>query len=334
MHRCAALLFLPLLGCAQTSRPPLPAASEEVESRAPERWRAKAADYLDARVGHWLDAPPQVANFGCAMNCHTTFPAVLAQAHLPAERTGRIDEARQRFEARLSGDVTPYYGRGDDTKATQSHATEAVLVAAALSFDASPRPTQAEALERMWTRQDADGSWAWLDFGLDPWEHDAAFGAAMAALAAGRLGETEGEGASRLRQRARALITTASLHDRAGLLWASSQFGGLLTDDQAAAIATDLKDAQRPGGGVSLGRLVGGSDRKPDGYATAWVTLALCRSGRESDAARAGQAWLRGHQSRDGSWPGRSVNGSSRTAQRYMTDAATAYAVLALDCEA
>lgn len=327
MGRLLAFLSL-VAGCTQTPEPTSPA-STSPEPDDP--WRTSAAAYLDARVADWLAAPPQVANVECAMSCHTTFPAVLVHAHLPAETTPNIDEARARFEARLSGDVTPFYGRDGDAKVQQSHATEAVLVAAALRYDGVPRPSSAPALERMWARQSPQGDWAWLDFGLDPWEHDGAFGVAMAALAAS--GEAESDGLQRLRKRADTLATAANLHDRAALLWASSRLEGLLNDAQAEAIATELRAVQRSDGGVALASLLGDDQpTEPDGYATAWVALSLCSSGQAPDAARAAQRWLREHQAPDGSWPGHSVNGSSRTAKQYMTDAATAYAVLALDC--
>lgn len=343
-HACPTLVrpllasLLALSACSSTqSSPSDPAvaatAGSRVASTETERWRSRAADYLDGRVEQWLASPPKVANFDCAMNCHTTFPAVLVQSHLPPGRTPHIDEARERFEARLEGEPTPFYGQGNDAKVRESHATEAVLVAAALTFDEADRSTGTPAMQRMWSRQGPDGSWAWLDFGLEPWEHEEAFGVAMAALAAGSVDTPNAEGMAALRQRAQRDATAASLHDRAALLWASSRLDDLLSDAQAGAIATELASVQGDDGGASLGRLLGSdASAESDGYATAWVALALCASGREPEAARAGQAWLRENQRRDGSWPGQSANGNSRTARRYMTDAATAYAVLALDC--
>lgn len=331
MRQALATLVL-LTACGQASSPAATTAAPTVAASDSEAWRTRAADYLDHRVEAWLTDPPRVANVACALNCHTTFPAVLAQSRLPTGRTPHIDQARQRFEARLEGDSLPFYGEGNDTKARESRATEAVLVAAALSFDPTTRHSSTEAMNRMWSNQSEDGSWPWLDFGLEPWEHDGAFGVAIAALAAGPGSSPGTDGVRSLQMRARALADSASLHDRAGLLWASSRFEGLLTDAQVDAVVRNLEDAQDSDGGVALGRLLGERDSDADGYATAWVTLALCTSDNAPDAVRAGQAWLRDHQRRDGSWPGRSVNSSSRTARQYMTDAATAYAVLALDC--
>ncbi|MBV1857905.1 MAG: hypothetical protein KUG77_05790, partial [Nannocystaceae bacterium] len=60
------------------------------------------------------------------------------------------------------------------------------------------------------------------------------------------------------------------------------------------------------------------------------AALALCTTGLEPEAAEDGLAWLGSHQQADGSWRGQSLNGPGRTAERYMTDASTGYAVLAL----
>ncbi|MBV1861576.1 MAG: hypothetical protein KUG77_24370, partial [Nannocystaceae bacterium] len=254
-------------------------------------WKSNAANYLDQRVELWLSDPPSVANVKCAMSCHTTFPAVLAHASLPAERTVNIARARARFEARLPsapGTATAFYGRDNNRKVQESHATESVLAATAFVLDDLARGEQIgvpakEALERMWSQQGPDGAWPWLDFGLEPWEHDDAFGVAMAALATGRIpahttpGQAEGVG--RLREYVRTNVEGMSLHDQTALLWSSSSLGGLLSSSQAKSIATALRNTQRPDGGFAIGRLMPGhtsASSSGDGYATALATLALC----------------------------------------------------------
>lgn len=336
---CTSLGLMAVACGVQPSAPRSPAAASEAVAVPDDGWRRRAAGYLDGRVEDWLAAPPQVANVDCAMNCHTTFPAVLAHASLPADATAHLGVARERFEARLSP-ATPLYGDGHNAKARESHATEAVLNAAALVLDDTARggslsPASERALRRMWSLQRDDGAWPWLDFGLEPWEHGEPFGVAMAALAAGRA-SADGEGVEQLRAYAQAHLHEAMLHDRAALLWASSALAGLLSEEQAAGIAQDLEAVQNDDGSVALGRITPGRARRGtpgDGYATALATLAWCSTGQEPQAAALGRQWLVTNQDRDGSWPGRSVNGSSRTAQQYMTDAATAYAVMALECE-
>ncbi len=341
------------LACTKAAGPPPTAtntsapASSLVETPpvAGVAWKASAADYLDQRVGAWLADPPSVANVKCAMSCHTTFPAVLAHASLPADRTANIALARSRFEARLpsaSPGATPFYGRDNNAKVQESHATEAVLAATAFVLDDLARGGQIgapahEALERMWSRQAPDGAWPWLDFGLEPWEHQDAFGVAMAALSAGRLpADTtpgQAEGVNKLRAYVQANLERVPLHDQVALLWSSSALEGLLSPSQAKQIAAKLRKTQRRDGSFAIGRLMPGhasTSSKGDGYATALAALALCTTGLEPEAAKDGLAWLGSHQQPDGSWPGQSLNGRGRTAERYMTDASTGYAVLAL----
>ncbi len=345
------LVFGTGVACSKAAGPAPSATNTSVSSvaqtptAADATWKSSAADYLDARVGSWLADPPSVANVKCAMSCHTTFPAVLAHASLPSDRTPNIAEARSRFEARLpsaSGTATPFYGRDGNAKVQESHATEAVLSATAFVLDDLARgeeigaPTR-EALERMWSRQAPDGAWPWLDFGLEPWEHEDAFGVAMAALAVGRLPAdttpSQTEGVSKLRAYVGANIESVPLHDQAALLWSSSALEGLLSPSQAQEIAAKLQKTQRRDGSFAIGRLMpghAGASSKGDGYATALTTLALCTTGLQPEAAADGLAWLRTHQQADGSWRGQSLNGPGRTAERYMTDASTGFAVLAL----
>ncbi len=344
----ALVLSLGVLACGspRSVEPAGPAWTPPSSPTGPETnvSTARAAQYLDARVAQWLADPPRVANIACAMNCHTTFPALLVRASLPAEHTTNIEEARARFEARLPSTaetVTPFYGENDDDKVRESHATESVLVAAALLLDdeardEGPTPQAKEALERMWARQESDGAWPWLDFGLEPWEHAGMYGVAIAALAAGTAPDetsTSPEGLTRLKNYVQANLARASLHDQTAVLWASSRLEGLLTEVQAQTVATELRSKQRDDGSFALAHLTGARMRRHDtgdGYATALAALALCATDRERSAASAAHSWLRENQRADGSWRGRSVNSTRRAAQCYMTDAATAYAVLAL----
>ncbi len=310
-------------------------------------WRQMAAQYMEARTDNWLTSPPKVSNIGCAMSCHTTYPYTLARHALGLDiGTPQAVLARQRFEGRVAEGTgaTPFYGSNADAKTKESLATEALLNATALSLDDvwSKRPLSAAskaALDLMWTTQNAEGTWAWLEFNLEPWETRNDFGAAMAVLLLGSIPEStspgQAAGSAKLLGYLRGRLPSMALHDRTTLLWTSGYLKDAIAADQREAIATEVSSKQREDGGFSAGGWGKGSRATQvagtsDGYATALATLALCREAGHEAAVQKGLQWLAQNQAGDGSWPGQSVNTTSSRAKTFMTDAATAYAVLAL----
>jgi squalene-hopene/tetraprenyl-beta-curcumene cyclase len=161
-----------------------------------------------------------------------------------------------------------------------------------------------------------------------------------------------------------------SLFNRATLLWASTTWsdrsrgsdrvvgsgsdrsegldgsrapGRLLNADQERPIVDALLRAQQDDGGWSMATL--GSwkrgdntplDTRSDGYATGLLAYVLRASGdpRAQDAVGRARAWLVSHQDPStGLWSAASLNKQrdpASDAGRFMSDAATAYAVLAL----
>jgi hypothetical protein len=121
---------------------------------------------------------------------------------------------------------------------------------------------------------------------------------------------------------------------------------GLLKPQQQHAIISEVLSKQHADGGWSLSSLVGAWKRadgtpqelQSDGYATGFITFALQQAGvpREHAQLQQGLAWLAGNQSKTaGSWPAYSLNKNeahhiSPDTARFMNDAATAFAVLAL----
>lgn len=264
------------------------------------------------------------------------------------------------------GDTTP----GGRTKATQSRGTEAVLNALILASRdrrahvASPETRQAFAnmFALQETSGDETGAWPWLNFGLRPWESGTAvyFGAALAAVAVGL--EPQHYAASpeiqpnvqRLRTYLRGHLDRSvwnrllrrddpRLFNRAMLLWASAELAGLISSDEQRALVASLWDAQDPDGSwrlTSLGywRPAHGVSAESDGdaVATGLVAFALQRAGSdpsEPHVARA-LAWLARHQDpATGMWAASSLNKARDPATgvgKFMSDAATAYAALAL----
>jgi hypothetical protein len=133
------------------------------------------------------------------------------------------------------------------------------------------------------------------------------------------------------------------LFNRAMLLWSSSNLRGLLSTEERESIIAVLWKAQAPDGAwrlASLGhwRHADGVtvDSTGDGYATGLIAYALEEAGSapsEPHLARA-LAWLAQHQdAATGMWSASSLNTQrdpKTNVGKFMSDAATAYAVLAL----
>jgi hypothetical protein len=135
----------------------------------------------------------------------------------------------------------------------------------------------------------------------------------------------------------RARLPSAALNDKVMILRASLRLPELLDAGQRAQIAGELAGKELPDGGWSLATWGRGARAQPaasaesDAYATAFALLALCEAHAARPAVDRGLGWLATHQRADGSWPGRSVNSEAAVNQLFMSDAATAYAVMALE---
>ena len=341
---------------------PHPASSPAWNPRA-------AAAYLDGRLAWWLQWPHAARDHETAcVSCHTAVPYALARPSLHAALGDAwlaapegILHAHVVKRVRLWKDVEPFYP--DQTRGlprtSESRGTEAILNALILASRDAQAGTLTDdarrAFANLWPLQfkagDLSGAWAWLNFHLEPWESSDApyYGAALAALAVGSA--PSGYSSSPeiqdqltlLRQYLQRGADKESLLNRVMVLWASAKLPGLLTPAQRQAIIDAAVSLQRPDGGWALSAL--GTWRRADGtaietasdgYATGLIALVLQRSGasRADPRVRDGLSWLAQHQdAASGMWRASSLNKArdpSTDIGKFMSDAATAYAALAL----
>jgi squalene-hopene/tetraprenyl-beta-curcumene cyclase len=318
---------------------PKPAATRADEPPAPKLSLAKAGEYLDGVAMAWLREK------NCA-SCHTSYPFLMARPMLGDPKAPALLHMRKFLEDRVANWDSGGKGKGLPEERDEAW-TEIVATAATLAFDDARttgklHPLTRQALDRMWTIQEADGAWDWNKHSLPPQEFDDYYGAVYAALGVGHApddyarGESAKEGLAKLRQYL-AKTPPPNLHHRTMLLWASLKLDGLMTSAEREQTIKDLLALQREDGGwnlPSLGdwkRLSGKPNDKQapsDGYATGLVLYVLKQAGMtETKEIRRGVNWLATNQRASGRWFTRSVNADRA---HYLTNAGTAYAVMAL----
>jgi squalene-hopene/tetraprenyl-beta-curcumene cyclase len=329
-----------------------------------ESWSPSAArDYLDQRAAWWIgwkSAARDQETF--CISCHTALPYALGRPALrkslreqgPSENEQKIlDNVTKRV--RLWKDVLPIYSdeKNGAPKTAEARGTESIVYALVLSRKGVLDADTKTAFDNMWSLQSKNGAWNWLNFHNEPWEADDSqfWGATLAAIAIGNTPENYRSSApirdnvANLTGYLRREREGQSLLNRTFLLWASAKLSGVLTPAQQQEIVREIASKQQSDGGWSTASLLPADwkrrdatalETKSDGYATGLIALALQTVGvpGSDPHLKEGLNWLVKNQNRDaGSWTATSPNKQrdpASDAGRFMSDAATAYAVMAL----
>jgi squalene-hopene/tetraprenyl-beta-curcumene cyclase len=289
-----------------------------------------------------------------------------AEATTPPEKA-LIDNIEKRVTNWAQ--MPPYYSdHAGPGKAAQSRATEAVLNAVILADDDARqgqlRPVTKTAFDEAWALQETTGQnaggWQWQDFNLAPWETAESAYQGAALLAEKAESAPDGYATSpttqpyldRLWDYLQRGYSQQSLMNQLYVLWASAKSPRPLTPEQRETLFKALRSLQHHDGGWSLLELTTSPNldtwhwmRKQaklmlhpppsDGCATGLIVFVLQQSGmhRQDPALSRGVQWLQQHQRPDGSWRADSLNGKrdpNTGVGRFMSDAATGYAVMAL----
>jgi hypothetical protein len=365
---CASLLAALLAACSRPEEPGDAGWSPEAAAAYLDQregwwrgWREAARDHETFCVSCHTALPYALSR--------PALRRALAESSRAVEERALLDNVRKRVRlgSEIGPYYREGSNKVEESRGTEAVLNALVLATydaelGRLSLDA--RMAFANLWELQRTEGDDAGGWSWLNFGLRPWEASDSpyFGAALAAAAVGTAPESYRsepeirENLARLRGYLERHYTEQSLHHRTVLLWASTKLTGLLSPERREALVGEILAAQRRDGGwsvSSLNRSWAGSslrsyvrswvrsdgtlvDAESDGYATGLVTFTLLRAGvpRENVALHRGLSWLARHQSREhGDWRASSLNrrrSPSSNVGRFMSDAATAYAALAL----
>jgi len=332
---CTVLCFS--FASAQAPAPKL-LVNEPDEPMAKEVSFAKTAAFLDHQSVAWTQGRK------CG-TCHTNYPYLLARPLLQGDMAAH-DEVRKFFENRIAGWDS---GKKEDKPRWD---TEVVATATTLAMQDALKgklqPLTRQALDRMWTLQQPNGSWNWLKCAWPPSEHDDWYGAVYAALGVGlapdNYAETPAakEGLDNLRRYFKN-NPPPNLHHKAMLLWASVKVEGLMSEKLRESTIKELRSWQRADGDwslPSLGDWVGKEEQvndrvgsPSDGYGTGLVVYILRQAGvpASDPAIQKGVTWLKQNQRESGRWFTRSINTEK---YHFITHAGTAYAVMALKaCE-
>lgn len=274
------------------------------------------------------------------------------------------------IEKRVRGwkDMQPFYSDvvSGPGKEIESRNAESVLNAVILASYDRGRTGLSErariAFDNAWALQSKTGpdagAWVWQNFELSPWEakesqyHWAALMAVAAGRAPGKYCDDPkiSENLQLLTGYLRSHYDAQPLVNKVVALWAEKYFPGVMTFHQERELVERVNSLQHADGGWSLTDLGAWKRRdntpletRSDGYATGLIVLVFEETGAaephtkstSNQQVKRGIGWLMANQDKTtGAWPAWSVNKNrdvTTPVGQFMSDAATSYAVLALE---
>ena len=290
------------------------------------------------------------ASHSC-ITCHTNGMYLIGRAPTGAEAPAYLEV---REFAR--GFIAPHVNPEPDAPKPRSRrpgteamvATTAFLAISDIQVEGRLSKITRQAFDHAWDLQAETGEWKkWAKCNWGPYESDDHFAVSLMALA---LGMASGDdyvntpAAVEGNKRLLAFLQEqppVSLHQKGMLLWASGYRDDLADRPTLQKWQKELFSAQREDGGWVLPEL--GDERwkrsdgkeqstEPDAYGTAFAVHVLAESGIATDDPRLSKArtWLKAQQRASGRWYTRSPR---RDNKHYISNAATSFALLALDPE-
>jgi hypothetical protein len=256
------------------------------------------------------------------------------------------------------------YGEGKEVESRNAESVLNVVILANYDVGKTKLSERTRiAFDNAWALQSKTGpdagAWVWQNFDYAPWESKESqyHWAAMMAVIAGREPgpyRADPKVAESLRVLAGYLKShyeAQPLVNQVMALWASKYFPAVMTKDQSHRLEERIYGVQHADGGWSLTDLGPWKRRdntpletRSDGYATGLVVFVFEETGAsQSSGPRGlsslpvsrGVSWLvKNQDATTGAWPAWSLNKNRDLATpvgQFMSDAATSYAVMALE---
>jgi len=342
MKFCRTMLALPLFAVCMSSAlaassDPVPPQVSNAQDKTTAWDQQAAAKYLDDRMDMWFDKSRKLrtgqGTTACA-SCHMSVPYALARPALrkaagisqPTPQEAKLREETLRRVDTYGTHEPLSKGEDEQSRGTEAVLNVLILVSAVVEQNGSELRTPIQrALDELWAAQRADGAWAWLDTGMEPYESSDSvyYGAALAAIAVGTArgygNGTDGDvwgGVGKMRSYLKAHYAQQNLYNRTWALLASTRLSSVLSREQTVALAGELEKLQNADGGWSLYRLGPWTWSKPnppyepkgkpdlaaltrsDGFATGFIAYAL----RQEElpvadlSLKRARAWLEANQ--------------------------------------